>query len=83
MIPRTNHNSKVLRTKCKELVMHMWNNHHNEGYLSMIVWDTIKNEKEEHSSGRLNMLELKVKKLCVDLKSEVLCKEVYEDQITD
>lgn len=83
MIPRTNNNSKVLRSKCKELVMFMWNLHHNEGFLSMIVWDNINNNKDEFSSGRLNMLELKVKKLCVDLKSDCLSKEIHDDQITD
>jgi hypothetical protein len=54
----------------------MWNLHHNEGYLSMIVWDNIAMTKDEHASGRLNMLELKVKKLCVDLKSEALSKDI-------
>ena len=83
MIPRTNNNSKVLRSKCKELVMFMWNLHHNEGFLGMIVWDNINNNKDEFSSGRLNMLELKVKKLCVDLKSDCLSKEIHDDQITD
>jgi len=42
----------------------------------MIVWDALANQKEEHSSGRLSMLETKVKKLCVDLKGNELSKDV-------
>lgn len=49
----------------------------------MIVWDNIAQTKDEHASGRLNMLELKVKKLCVDLKGDALSKDVYDDQISD
>jgi len=83
MIPKTNHNNKSLRQKCKELVSFLWNTHHHEGFLSMLVWDILGKDSEEHSSGKLNLIELKLKQMCVDVKNDGLKKEIYDDQIQD
>jgi len=76
MIPKTHHNNKTLRQKCKELVTYLWNTHHFDGYLSMLIWDCVSRDREEHSSGKLNLIEQKLKQLCVDLKEDVIRKEI-------
>jgi len=83
MLPKSNHNVKVLRQKCKELVMYLWNNHHSEGYLSMIIWDNIHNNKVDYISGRLNLIDMKLKQLLTDVKNNAIIKEIYDDQIND
>jgi len=83
MLPKSNHNVKVLRQKCKELVIYLWNNHHNEGFLSMIIWDNISNNKVDFISGRLNLIDMKLKQLLTDVKNNTIVTEIFDDQIND